>query len=528
MKAKLLGLACAVGLCALGANGVSRPVIAQPLFLGDGSPDDAVTRGILAAQPTPRTIFAVRKRLETLGGTIRTHLVANGGHEHPRPRDGEVMFMAFETYEGPVPGGVVEEGELFFGFFLAPRDQALTVAGGFVELIAWDQRQHVYNFWELIGSDWFYRGNSLDILDNIASLGLGEPNARFTMTRSSPDGEPVLRCSGCHTLGAPIMKELAAPHNDWWREGQGLPLGNLLPDRDADAIVSRATDASNLARQVKRGIDRLVASPRGATSVRGRLRSLFSTMEMNLQSDTLPLQERVASRTAIEIPSAFFVDARLSGDSPGIPVDPSTYGRALSDTDSRFPPTAGTSARDTRHAFLVPTRSYIDNRTIDRLIAEELLDDELIADVLAVDMSRPVYSRARASLIRFVPETAGSADELRQRLLIALRQAPATDEAARDLLANLTDPARTAAAHRKAAAAYLEACRRSAGTSGAVTGWLHHADAQRRAIEESDTARHPRGLITEEGFRDIFPRLRAAAPPPVRLNPASCVAEPRQ
>jgi hypothetical protein len=167
----------------------------------------------------------------------------------------------------------------------------------------------------------------------------------------------------------------------------------------------------------------------------------------------------------------------------------------------------------------------LDNRTIDRLVEDGLIDDELIADVLAVDMSTPVYSRARASLMRFVPEAAGSAGELRERLITALRQAPANHQAARDLLANLTDPARTAAAHRQAATAALDACRRSARTSAAVTGWLHHADAQRRAIEAADTARHPRGLITEEGFREIFPRLRTDAPHPLRLIPATCLVE---
>ena len=55
-------------------------------------------------------------------------------------------------------------------------------------------------------------------------------------------------------------------------------------------------------------------------------------------------------------------------------------------------------ARDeTRHAFVVPTRSAIDDGAIAGLIRRGLLDDELVADVLAVDFTTPVYSKARAS-----------------------------------------------------------------------------------------------------------------------------------
>ena len=223
---------------------------AQQVFQGEGTPDDAVTRGILSGEPVPRNIHAIRERLRQLGGALRTHIVANGGHEHPVSR--APMFMAFETYEGPIPGGRVDEGDLFFGFFLGPRNGTLTISDGFVELIAWDRQKAVFNFWELIGPNWFYRGDSTDVLDNVAALGLGDPNAQFRFTRTSPDGTPVLRCSGCHTLGAPIMKEPDPPHNDWWRAGKELPLGGFQTSAATAKLFSEATDAANLA-QVMRG-----------------------------------------------------------------------------------------------------------------------------------------------------------------------------------------------------------------------------------------------------------------------------------
>jgi hypothetical protein len=129
----------------------------------------------------------------------------------------------------------------------------------------------------------------------------------------------------------------------------------------------------------------------------------------------------------------------------------------------------------------------------------------LVADVLAVDFTTPVFSTARASLIRYAPEKAKDADDLRQQLIAALQKAPPDDRAARELLANLTDSARTAAAHQEAARAYLAACVKAAESREAVIDWLKVASQRRREIAEAETGRHPEGMITEPGFRVIFP-----------------------
>src|SRR5262249_20925555 len=137
--------------------------------------------------------------------------------------------------------------------------------------------------------------------------------------------------------------------------------------------------------------------------------------------------------------------------------------------------------------FLVPARSHIDNRVIDTLLARGLLDEDLVAAVLAVDFTTPVYSRARAGLIRYVPDRAKDAGELRERLIKALRAAPAGDWAARELLTNLTDPKRNAEAHRKAARAYLEVCAAAAMKPAAVTDWLKVASQRRAEILDAET-----------------------------------------
>jgi hypothetical protein len=126
-------------LCCTTATGVTASDAKQSVHLGAGtSADDAVQHGILAGGRIPDSIHAVRERLlNEFGGVLRPHIVANGGHEHPTRR--RVMYMVFESYEGPIPGRRVEPGELLLGFFLGPQGDTLSIRDGFVELIAWDR-----------------------------------------------------------------------------------------------------------------------------------------------------------------------------------------------------------------------------------------------------------------------------------------------------------------------------------------------------------------------------------------------------
>jgi hypothetical protein len=519
--------------------------LAQPQDPGDGgAADDAVRRLLLAGPSPPRDIFQIRQRLEAHGGRLKAHIVVNGGHENPArtPADRE-KFMVFETYANATPDRLVEEDELFFGFFVGAANNILAVLPGFVELIAWDRTKQVYNFWELLGDKWHYRGDSNDVLTNVERINVASPNPSFNIVRKSPtDGQPVLRCSGCHTLGGPIMKELEPPHNDWWTTARKLDLGpfSLQPGNEAANpahVAARAfdetkeaTDAANLNAQVKKGIDRLLAArgtrADGGTNLRLQLRSLFTTMEFNLVSDRIPFKERTARNEAIEIPTDFFVDARLTKDRQPVSVNGARYKEALAKVGSRFAPKEKPGLVETFNAFLVPARSHIDNRWIATLIQRGMLDDELVADVLAVDFTTPVFSLERKGLVRHVPAQAKDARDLRDQLVTALKTAPSTDRAAAKLLANLTESGSTAASHRQAVDAYLAACRKAASSLDAVVGWLRVAAQRRVEIVHSETASNEPNVITEPGFRVIFSEYTLASQPKpgaLRLDPVSCL-----
>ena len=301
----------------------------------------------------------------------------------------------------------------------------------------------------------------------------------------------------------------------------------LDPTEVAGSLFNEAADASGLQEQVKRAIDRAVAvRMQGAAApatLKQQLRSLLTTMEMNLVSDSAPLAG--SSRTSVEIPQDFFVDARLVGEREPVRVSKSTYMAALERVGSRFAPDETPGLIESHHAFLVPARSYVDNQVIDALIKIGLLDDELVADVLVIDFTTPVYSRARASLIKYVPDQANDAADLRKQLVASLKTAPKEDKAARELLMNLTDPTRTAEAHRKTARAYLEACTDAANKRDVVVDWLKIASQRRLELEKAETAQHPEGNIIEHGFRVVFPvdQLKSR-PGELQLDPATARA----
>lgn len=529
LVASLALVGCA-GLAQATGSGRGPGMLAAQARNGVASADDAVKRAILAGPTAPKTIYEVRERLLARGGKLETHIVNNRGHENPEGGS----FSFFESYTGPMEGGTVREGELFIGFFSERAGDDLQVQQSFqpglmIELIAWDHTKRMYNFWELVGtgsgSEWKYRGDSQDVLADVARVNAGA---------GKPDFGAKLRCSGCHTLGGPIMKELPAPHNDWWSDAQKLELGSLKlastqdPDvakRTAAQLFRGAKDASNLARLVKAGTDRMLAERArragDGQDLRQELRSLFVPMEMNLASDVKPFRGRTGD---VQLAAGFFVDERLTGARKGPAVPATAFGEALRAAGSRFAADEAPGLAETRHAFLVPVRSYVDQRQLDALVARGVLDEELIADVLAVDLTTPLWSAPRAALLRHVPAAARDAGELKGKLVASL--AGDKSPAAKELLANLTDPARTAAAHRKRALAFLTACEKASASREALAGWLKVASQRRKEVAAAETSQNPRGTILEPGFRVIFPTDQLnSRPGALRLRESDCGCE---
>ena len=402
--------------------------------------NDAFYRTVHPLPRCPENAPALKSVLGHAGGLIQPAMVANRGFHNPELGS----FSFFESVRG-----LAKPGQFFFGHFTSKNpageielDQAFEPGKLLVELLVWDDSKGYYNFYELIGTatggQWFYRGDSADIFEDNRYLHLNPPSgvAKFGNR---------LRCSGCHTSGGPIMKELAFPHNDWWRSARPLPLGSGRPSAEVVGWMSDLVDAGEFAANVKAGIDSLEQS-RGYRNLKAsrrleeRLRPLFCEQEINIESD-------LGLSGDVTIPTAFERNPLLGSGS--VLMSREQYKQKLIESDLRFPET---NLRDADHAWLTPVKGYSDLLAIRSLIEDGVVSREYAESVLKVDEANPAFSRVRCELLRgahglpVVPFVASLPEDAFAKLLRV-----------------------------------------------------------RRAVRESEISQNPRGQILEPGFRVIFP-----------------------
>ena len=355
---------------------------------------------------------------------------------------------------------------------------------------------------------WAYRGDSNDILDDVRLL------HRQRSASVDPFG-PTLRCSGCHMNGGLIQKELAPPHNDWFTKDRQLPLGALRPDAFLTGRLADLVDAGELSSLVQASARRLADSPgyRGVLAARRmqeRLRPLFCPMELNIESDSEPLDDR---RPTLRIPSAFFVDPRLA--TAEISVQRRHYDAALAKVGSRLP--SPDERTDADHGWLSPVKAHSDMVITGSLIEQGIIDKEFVVAVLAIDFTNPVFSTIRCGLLKLVPDMGGP--DFVARFKEALRGATAPGAA--ELLNNLSDPSRTAAFHENAASEFLASCQRQAMDAESVLDWLRLLAQRRVEVGTSEISQNPMGHILEDPERIVFPSTQPqASPGRLALTPA--------
>lgn len=311
----------------------------------------------------------------------------------------------------------------------------------FIEAWGWDHRRGRYNYYKLDRTGisdkrltWKLRGNSDD-----ADL----------LNPADREGT----CMQCHLNGAPIMKELAFPWNNWhsfqshadylttiapaaqrWpvssdpRLGsrllgaERLETGGILPSitqfntRRFNSLLKRADADGNI--EIENG---------KATVLEARrlLRHLFETTEVNFGSSGIksglhPFRDAVMSGPTqpIKPPVTFFLNAPLMGGSPavsfvtlgitqarqfdsGIEITPTEYRQLVKEFRLEIAGRPG----DADFAWFTPEASHIDNDMVDRMLRRGAVTPEFVAAALAVDLERPIFSAPRASLLQFVPKS---------------------------------------------------------------------------------------------------------------------------
>ena len=293
-----------------------------------------------------------------------------------------------------------------------------------LEVWGWDQQKGRFNYYSLDARQtapqrtWKFRGIS-DGADTLTPI------------------ERAGTCMQCHVNGAPIMKELFSPWNNWssfsspatylnsnssdsWNVSRHPRLQRL---EGAEVLEGQIITSINRFNSKK--IDTLTRSSGNTLDVtdgQRLLKPLFVTTEFNIVSSREKSQFHPFTNgtTAIanKIPNSLFLNAELlagSGQSvqqglriaeskqfsDAAIVQPNEYEQLLRNARVKL---AEKQPGDADFAWFIPEPSHIDNNMVDRLIERGIVPREFVAAVMAIDLETPMFSADRKDLLDFVPE----------------------------------------------------------------------------------------------------------------------------
>jgi hypothetical protein len=294
---------------------------------------------------------------------------------------------------------------------------------GFVEAWGWDDSRSRYNYYKLDGNppSWKFRGNS-DGADRL------------------PDSQRAGTCLACHINGAPLMKELPFPWNNWQSFRNEAPyLSANASGRWPIAESPRFKDLKGAelletslilpsirqfnGRRVSAAVQTASASQNEVLDGPRLLKPLFQTTEYNIISagqfsGLHPLPKAGAGPPeTITVPDTFFLNANVlaGGGIPqyeglGVPearefatllkIQPAEYRALVNEHKTRI----GGQSGDANFAWFVPEPSHVDNQMVDILIQRGVITREFAAAALAVDLEAPVFSATRARLLAAIPQ----------------------------------------------------------------------------------------------------------------------------
>jgi hypothetical protein len=355
---------------------------------------------------------------------------------------------------------------------------------GFIEVMSWDPSKQAFNFYRRPRApSWDWKGDTNSAFQ-AGSLGNG--------------------CFACHVHGAPIMKELRRPWNNWHSEVASIP-PEAIPDKTiaTSPLFTQRSGANKLEPVLAGWINKTVNARIAAAAKSGTLsaapallRPLFETTTVNLDSSNTQSTSR---SSALDLPYSFFLYNDLLSNVLNIDLSPlgvrptvdrSLYQAALTKFD--FHLADGTFSRpgDTFFAFFVPVASFADTQTVGQLIKQNVVTWHFAASVAMVDFPNPVYSPLRSRLLQYVPASAPAGGNdfcqaIADKILAAAATLPA-DSAERRFADywNLSDDdlkARIA----KDLTDYFAAVRKQLGTPEGVDDYTRLAQSRRDRFAQS-------------------------------------------
>jgi hypothetical protein len=365
----------------------------------------------------------------------------------------------------------------------------------FLQLIAWDAVNGVFNFYERRGGTWLWAGNSYSAL---------QPESRGHGPFDS------------HVNGAMVMKELRAPWSNWHSMRASIQDNVLAPTdslRTEPLFVNRTSAHELEVGVVKPGIDRWTrarlakaSSADGSTisEVPSFLRQVIDSTTVNLISSDME-SAHVTDSSSLTLPNSFFLNVEALLDNVGLDPQISPVkvpGRLYLNSLRRydFVLTDGTFRQpgDTFFAFLVPEPAFEDMNVLALLLERKVINSRFAACVLMVDFQNPISSARRKKLMAYVPETAralsaeNSSDDIAHKFVAAIEVLEATlqaDTPEREFLENWRLPSdvwkRT---FENRIEEYFSKLHHLADSEAGVDGWMRLAESRRREFRRRPLA----------------------------------------
>lgn len=338
-------------------------------------------------------------------------------------------------------GGEALKGNVMLSVSFGPNGIADTPD---IEAWGWDNHRQRYNYYKL---------------DATASPN-GKPVWRFRVSSERAEqlslAERQGTCLACHVSGAPIMKELFFPWNNWsagvggsfkadYLDPNGLaaapwpaaktpafkrfkPANELEDDFLKPALKRFSLSRVNSAIKRDDGTgNRAVGAGGLMTVVEGQrlLRPLLTTADINLYSSQKtsgfhpfgsPTDFVAVQPLGLPV-DQFFVNTDLiagggEGGLGGLGITAARDFKSFAtlsqqenkDLITKFQVKLNGVAGDTEFGWFVPGASYADNALIDQCLQQGIVTPHFLAAVLALDLEQPVFSKKRAALLAFVPD----------------------------------------------------------------------------------------------------------------------------
>jgi len=459
---------------------------------------DALISLFTTQESCPQNVQQFQRALKQAGLTSESAMVAKRGFHNPKL--GSFNFVGIVSGKIKKLARDIPKGEFFFTHTTVLKYQTVTLnqAPAFnhnvMQVIVWDDKKQYFNFYELINlgsrAQWFYRGNSLDALQDNQYVQRNVPN------KATKFGTQM-NCSACHNSGGPIMKELKAPHNDWWTLKRPLPLGFNQQSPELMEQMKTLVEPRILSNAVIAGIEKLEASKecrefKANQSLQEQLRPLFCEMEINLESDIKANHEL----QEIKIPAAFFMPPLY--EEKDFLLSRSNYQNLIVLYRMRFPET---NEQDADHAWLMPVKGLTDILAIKSLIANGIIDQKFAAAVLSVDRTHIIFSKTRCELLKLVPNQ--KSHKWQSDFLTALRTSRLPE--AQYLYKQLSNPMISFEMYQRQMDQQVFEIKQSLNNSLAQRAYFQQLIDLRRAVLMSEISQNPQGQILEVGERVIFP-----------------------